>query len=133
MFAVALAAAVSLSSGAVATPKTCPSASLVGATLGTKASAPKLTKNPYGITCMYGAGAFAPKVEFQQDTSATFAAGEKAAAAQLPIVKVAHLGKAAWTLKSGGSLYVFTGTYQIKILAILTPVPKLEALARKLL
>ena len=128
MLAVALAA-VSLSS----TPKSCPSASVVAATLGTKASSPKPTKNPYGITCLYGTGAFAPKVEFQQDTSATFAAGEKAAAAQLPVVKVAHLGKAAWTLKSGGSLYVLTGSYQIKILAILTAVPKLEALARKLL
>jgi len=50
-----------------------------------------------------------------------------------PVVKVAHLGKAARTANSGGWLYVFTGSYQIKILAILTPVPKLEALARKLL
>jgi len=129
----ALAAAVSVEAGFGATPKSCPSASVVSAALGTKASTPKLTKNPYGITCQYGTNALAPKVEFQQDTSATFAAGEKAAAAALPVVKIAHLGQAAWAPKSGGSLYVFTGSYQIKILAVLTSLPKLEALARKLL
>lgn len=133
MVAVALAAAVGISRGVAATPKTCPSASVVSASLGTKASTPKLTKNPYGITCIYGTAALAPKVEFQQDTSATFAAGEKAAGAQLPIVKIGHLGKAAWATKGAGSLYVFTGSYQIKIISVLTPLPKLEALARKLL
>ena len=42
------------------------------------------------------------------------------------------LGKAAWTT-NGGDLYVFDGREQIKILALLTPTAKLEALARKLL
>src|SRR5579862_477929 len=116
-----------------AVPKSCPSASIVGAALGTKASTPRLAKNPYGITCTYGSNALAPKVDFQLDTAATFAAGEKAANAALPVTKIQHLGKAAWTPKTGGFLYVFTGSYSIKILAVLTSLPKLEALARKLL
>ena len=130
---VVAASAVSVAAGSAATPKSCPSASLVSAALGTKASTAKLTKNAYGITCQYGTNALAPKVEFQQDTAATFAAGEKAAGAALPVVKIAHLGQAAWAPKSGGSIYVFTGSYQIKILAVLTSLPKLETLARKLL
>jgi hypothetical protein len=127
------AAAVLAAAGSAATPKSCPSASVVGAALGTKAGTPTLVKNPYGISCKYGTDALAPKVEFQQDTAATFAAGEKAAAAALPVVKIAHLGHAAWAPKSGGSIYVFTGSYQVKILAVLTSLPKLEALVRKLL
>jgi hypothetical protein len=130
--ATALVAVLATSSWA-GTPKTCPAASLVGTALGVNAKTPMLTKNPYGISCKYGPNALAPKVEFQQDTPATFAAGEKAAAAALPVVKIAHLGHAAWAPKSGGSLYVFTGTYQIKLLSLLTSLPKLEALARKLL
>ena len=126
-------AAVAAIRVSAATPKSCPSASVVSAALGTKASTAKLTKNPYGITCQYGTNALATKVEFQQDTAATFAAGEKAAGAALPVVKIAHLGRAAWAPKSGGSIYVFTGSYQIKILAVLTSLPKLETLARKLL
>ena len=133
LVASALAAAVSVAAGSAATPKTCPSASVVSAALGTKAGAPALTKNPYGISCKYGSNALAPKVEFQQDTASTFAAGEKAADAALPVTKIAHLGQAAWAPKSGGSIYVFTGSYTIKILAVLTSLPKLEALARKLL
>jgi hypothetical protein len=130
---VALAAAVPATSIAAATPKNCPPASVVSAALGTKASTPTLTKNPYGISCKYGSNALAPKVEFQQDTTSTFAAGEKAANAALPVTKIAHLGQAAWAPKSGGSIYVFTGSYQVKILAVLTSLPRLEALARKLL
>ena len=118
---------------AAAVPKSCPSASVVGAALGTKASTPRLAKNPYGITCTYGTNALAPKVEYQLDTAATFAAGEKAANAASPVAKINHLGKAAWAPKSGGFLYVFTGSYSIKILAVLTSLPKLESLARKLL
>jgi len=133
LVAAACAAAVSVATGSAATPRSCPSASVVGAALGTKASTAKVTKDPYGITCQYGTNALAPKVEFQQDTASTFAAGEKAAASALSVVKIAHLGQAAWAPKSGGSIYVFTGGYQIKILALLTSLPKLEALARKLL
>ena len=130
---LASAAAVTTATSSAATPKTCPSASVVSAALGTKASTPTLTKNPYGISCKYGTNALAPKVEFQQDTATTFTAGEKAAATALPVVKIAHLGQAAWAPKSGGSIYVFTASYQIKILAVLTSLPRLEALVRKLL
>jgi hypothetical protein len=125
---------VATATGATAAvPKSCPSASIVSTALGTKASAPTLTKNPYGITCKYGPNALAPKVEFQEDTAATFAAGEKAANASLHVTKIQHLGKAAWAPGTGGFLYVFTGSYSVKILAALTSLPKLEALARKLL
>ena len=118
---------------AAAVPTSCPPASIVSAALGTKSSTPRLTKNPYGITCTYGANALAPKVEFQLDTAATFAAGEKAANAALHVTTIHHLGKAAWAPRSGGFLYVFTGSYSIKIVAVLTSLPRLESLARKLL
>ena len=118
---------------AAAVPKTCPSASVVGSALGGKATAPVVTHSTYFTMCVYGSNALAPKVTFQQDTAATFAAGEKAAAAALPVAKISHLGKAAWAPKSGGSLYVFTGSYTIKMLAPLTSLAKLETLAHKLL
>jgi hypothetical protein len=118
---------------AAAVPKSCPSASVVGSALGGKATAPVVTHNTYFTMCVYGANALAPKVTFQRDTAATFAAGEKAAAAALPVAKISHLGKAAWAPKSGGSLYVFTGSYTIKMLSPLTSLAKLEALAHKLL
>jgi hypothetical protein len=119
--------------GTAAVPKSCPSASIVSAALGAKASTPRLAKSPYGITCTYGTNALAPKIEFQLDTAATFAAGEKSANAALHVMKIQHLGKAAWAPHTGGFLYVFTGSYSIKILAALTSLPKLEAMARKLL
>jgi len=131
--AIGLSVLVVTATAAAVVPKSCPSASIVSAALGTKASTARLAKNPYGITCTYGANALAPKVDFQLDTATTFAAGEKAANAASPIAKINHLGKAAWAPKTGGFLYVFTGSYSIKILAVLTSLPKLEALARKLL
>ena len=88
------------------------------------------------MTCTYpGAGKiYAVKITFQMDTASTFAASEKAAAAALrgSVVKVPHLGQAAWGTNPG-SLYVFDGHETIKILALLTPISKLEALAHKLL
>jgi hypothetical protein len=128
---VLVLAAAATASAAV--PTKCPSASVVSAALGTTASTPTLTKNPYGISCKYGTSALAPKVEFQRDTASTFAAGEKAASAALHPTKVQHLGKAAWGTSSGGFLDVFTGAYSVKLLAPLTSLAKLEALARKLL
>jgi hypothetical protein len=118
---------------ATAVPKSCPSASIVSSAFGGKATAPVVTHSTYFTMCVYGSNALAPKVTFQQDTAATFVAGEKAAAAALPVAKISHLGKAAWAPKSGGSVYVFTGSYTIKILAPLTSLAKLETLARKLL
>ena len=134
--ALALAAAPSTraaSTSATAVPKSCPSASVVSSALGGKATAPVVTHSTYFTMCVYGRNALAPKVTFQQDTAATFSAGEKAAAAALPVAKISHLGKAAWAPKSGGSLYVFTGSYTIKLLSPLTSLAKLETLAHKLL
>ena len=126
-------AAVAAQTRGLALPKSCPSASEVSAALGEKAKTPLATRSAYVLTCKYGSDPLAPKVAFQVDTATTFAAGEKAAAAALPVAKIQHLGKAAWAPKSGGSLYVFTGSYTIKILAPLTSLAKLETLARKLL
>jgi hypothetical protein len=135
---VALALAVASSAQAApqrtaAIPKSCPSASVVSSALGAKATAPVVTRSTYFTMCVYRRNALAPKVTFQEDTSARYAAGEKAAAAALPVAKISHLGKAAWAPKSGGSLYVFTGSYTIKMLSPLTSLAKLEMLAHKLL
>lgn len=133
------AAAVWVASSGAATPptaKACPSASVVNAALGLHGGAPVVTKTAYSKTCTYpGTGKiYAAKITFQMDTASTFSASEKAAATALrgSVVKVQHLGQAAWGT-SPGSLYVFAGHETIKILALLTPISKLEALARKLL
>ena len=49
------------------------------------------------------------------------------------IVVLHNLGKAAWATKVSGDLEVFDGHETIKILGLLIPTSKLEALARKLL
>ena len=114
-------------------PTTCPSASLVNATLGQKVKTPTVIHSKYFTMCTYGSSDPVPtKITFQTDTASSFATSEKAVTALGP-VNVHGLGKAAWTLKSGSDLYVFTGTYTIKIVSPLTPSAKLEALARKLL
>lgn len=130
---VAASAALAAPSKGLALPKSCPPASEVSAALGVKGKTPVVTRSTYVVTCKYGSDPLAPKVEFQVDTASTFAAGEKAAAAALPVVKIQHLGKAAWAPKGGGGLYVFTGSYTIKMLAPLTSLAKLETLAHKLL
>jgi len=115
-------------------PKTCPAASVVNAALGLRDKAPVVTTTAYARICTYkGTGIVPTKITFQEDTSQTFAAGEKAAAALTPVLVMKGLGKAAWGPKVGGGLYVFVGTYSIKILAPLVSTAKLEVLARKLL
>jgi hypothetical protein len=134
--ALALAVAPSIqaaSTSATAVPKSCPSALVVSSALGGKATAPVVTHSTYFTMCVYGRNALAAKVTFQEDTAASFAAGEKAAVVALSVAKISHLGKAAWAPKSGGSLYVFTGSYTIKMLSPLTSLAKLETLAHKLL
>jgi len=129
----ALVAFVATGAATAALPKSCPSAAVVNAALGQKGKTPKLTRSQYVVTCTYpGSGPVATKIEFETDTAASFTAGEKGAAALHP-VKVSGLGKAAWTLQSGGDLDVFTGTESIKILSPFSSAAKLEALARKLL
>jgi hypothetical protein len=135
--AACVAAAVLVASASATSPssRACPTAPVVDATLGLHAGAPVATRAEYSKTCTYAGGILPTRIIFQVDTASTFAAGEKAAASALPgsVVKVNGLGQAAWTTKSGGSLYVFDNGTTIKILALLTPTPKLEALARKLL
>lgn len=133
------AAAVLLASAAATTSptaRTCPSASIVNTALGLHGGAPVASTTPYSKICTYsGKGAiYSTKITFQMDTAATFAASEKGVAAALgaSVVKVQHLGQGAWGTNTG-SLYVFDGHETIKILALLSPISKLEVLARKLL
>ena len=131
-------AAVLVAASHAATPPTsraCPSASVVNAALGQHDGAPVVTKTASSKTCTYPGKSRIPstRITFQVDTASQFAIDEKAAGRfGTKIVKLHGLGRAAWTTGSGG-LYVFDGHEQIKILALLTPTAKLEALARKLL
>jgi hypothetical protein len=115
--------------------RACPSASVVNAALGLHGGTPVATTTPYTKTCTYpGKGTiYSTKITFQMDTASTFAASEKAAVAALrgSVVKIQHLGEAAWGTNPG-SLYVFDGHETIKILALLTPTSRLEVLAHKL-
>ncbi len=136
---VSLAMAV-LVSAAAAEPKptarACPSARVVDDALGQKGlNSPVATLYPYAKKCTYqGFTGFLKtmSVEFQMDTSGTFSTSEKAVPLSLRTT-VPHLGEAAWASPAGGSLYVFDGQETIKILALGTPLSKLEVLARELL
>ena len=124
------------------TARACPLASIVKAELGVPAGAPVVTKTQVSKTCTYpGAGTVgSTKITFQLDTAAGFTSGEKAAGTfGAKIVKVQHLGQAAWTTGSG-DLHVFDGHETITILALSlgvrspsTATAKVEALVRKLL
>jgi hypothetical protein len=115
-------------------PPACPSASVVNAALGQKNKAPVSAATAYSKTCTYKGGGIVPtRITFQRDTTATFAAGEKAAAAVAPVVKISGLGRAAWAPKGGGGLYVLKGSVSLKIVSPLTTIAKLETLARKIL
>lgn len=136
---VSLAAAVLVSPSAAEpspTARACPSARVVDEALGQKTlKAPVATLFPAAKTCTYQGFAGILKtmtVMFQADTSETFAKSENAVPASLRMV-VKGLGKAAWASSAGGSLYVFDGQETIKILALGTPLSKLEVLARELL
>ena len=131
-----LVASVAVSAASAGSPaKTkCPSPSLVGAALGLKLKAPTSQTSPYAKVCAYKGGSILPtRIQFQVDTSATFAAGQKAAATYGTVIKVKGLGKSAYGAKTGGFLAVFLGNESIRITAPLTPLAKLEALARKLI
>lgn len=123
------------------TARACPPATLVNTALGTHSGAPVATKTQYSKTCTYpGGGIGSTKITFQLDNAKSFAAGEKAAGMfGSKVVKVQHLGVAAWTTNAG-SLYIFDGHETIKILALSlevrspsTTTAKLEALAKELL
>jgi hypothetical protein len=122
-----------VSTAASPTAAACPSASVVSAALKQKDKTPTSSTTAFSKTCTYtGSGLVPTKITFQKDTSATFAAGEKAVSA-LEIVKVTGLGQAAWTTKAGGDLEVYKSGETVKILSPLTPASELEALARKLI
>jgi hypothetical protein len=133
--AVCLPAATAAGALAATSPAKakCPSASVVGSTLGLHVNSPVATRTTYATVCTYHGGGVVPtKVQYQEDTAATFAAGEKAAGATGAVVKVKGLGKAAYAVKSGGFLAVFLGNESIRITAPLVPTAKLEKLARNL-
>jgi hypothetical protein len=120
---------------AAATPtKTkCPAASVVGAALGVHVNAPTSTTSTYAKVCTYkAAGSTLPlRIQFQKDTSASFAAGENAVPKSMR-TKVAGLGKAAYGTAVGGFLAVFLGSESIRITAPGISLARLEKLARKL-
>lgn len=116
-----------------ANSRACPSSSVVGGALGVTVKSPTSTKTAYAKSCMYASTPIPVKVDFQEDTSSTFATSEKAAAEVAPLVVIHGLGRAAWATKVGGELQVFDGHETIKIEAPLVANSKLEALARKLL
>ncbi len=132
--AVVVTLAVSTASASSPAKTKCPAPSLVGAALGLKLTAPTSQTSPYAKVCTYKGGSILPtKIQFQVDTAATFAAGEKVAAAYGTVIKVKGLGKSAYGTKTGGFLAVFLGNESIRITALLKPLSKLEALARKLI
>ncbi len=131
------AACLILAAGAPAatppTKTTCPSASLVGATLGVHLSAPTSTTTTYAKVCSYKTTSVLPmKIQFQKDTPASFAAGENAVPKSV-LAKVTGLGKAAFGTKVGGFLAVFLGNESIRITAPGASLVQLEKLARKLI
>jgi len=107
--------------------QTCPTAALVNAALAEKNPAPTSTKNSFGLTCTYGAGA-ATKIRFQHDTATTFAAGE---AAVPSATKLTGLGDAAYGV--AGFIAVLKGTVAIRITAPLATAAQVETLARQIL
>ena len=109
-------------------PTSCPPASEVNSALGLTNGAPTETQQAFGISCTYsGGGAVPTKIEFQQDTAATFAAGENAVPSA---TKVSGLGDAAYT--TTGFLAVLNGGYSFKIVSPLSSTAQLEALGRTL-
>jgi hypothetical protein len=120
-------------------PKTCPSTSVVAATLKEKVSkvASAFTSGSTGSkrTCTYTTAFVVPtRITFGSPvTAAAFAASQKAASKGVPVVTVHGLGDAAWAVKAGNGLAVLKGTLDIVISAPKTTDAELEALARKIL
>jgi hypothetical protein len=115
--------------------RACPSVGIVEAALGQKFKSPTSTKTVYSKACMdAGPGIVPLKIEFQMDTASRFAASEKAVSpSEIVVGRGRGLGQAARATNGPGELEVLDGRETIKILGLLLPTPKLEALARKLL
>jgi hypothetical protein len=140
-FLVVLGASSASSAARLGTPvpKTCPSTSVVAATLKQKVSkvASAFTSSSTGSkrTCTYTTSFVVPTtITFGSPvTAAAFAASQKAASKGVPVVTVHGLGNAAWAVKAGNGLAVLKGTLDIVISAPKTTDAELEALARKIL
>jgi hypothetical protein len=136
---VCVGAAVLVASSVAATSpnsRACPTATVVNKALGTHVRSPVATHYlTYAKICTYPGGVGLTKITFQEDTSKTFAASEKAAATGLGakvVKKVTVSGHPGWTTNFG-DLYVFDVNQTIKILASGVTTAKLEVLAKKLL
>jgi hypothetical protein len=101
----------------------------VNTALGLTVGPPTSATQPFGISCTYAGGGPVPvKITFQQDTAASFAAGENAVPS---VTKVSGLGDAAYV--TTGFIAVLNGRYSIRILAPTSSPHQLEALARTLI
>ena len=120
-------------------PKTCPSTSVVAASLKQRVSkvTPVASRTATGskLTCTYTTSFVVPDtITFGSPVTATaFAASQKAAGKGVTVVAVHGLGNAAWAVKAGNGLSVLNGTLDIVISAPKTTDAELEALARKIL
>ena len=97
---IMLAAVLAAPAAAATSPaaRACPSAGLVNATLGTHLRTAVATHYlTYAKICTYPGGVGLTKITFQQDTAATFAAGEKAAASRLGAKLVKKVTVAPYT------------------------------------
>jgi len=132
--AVSLSLAAAVSAAVPPTKAKCPSASVVGATLGIHLSklTSKTTTNAKVCSYKTSLNVLAMTIQFQKETAASFAAGENAVAKSLRTT-VKGLGKAAWGSKYGGFLAVFLGSESIRITAPGASLARLEKLARKLI
>ena len=133
------AAAWSAARSSTPVPKTCPSASVVTATLKHKVSKVTSTASTTATgsnrICTYKTSAPAPTtIRFGSPvTRAAFAASQKAAGKGVVVITVHGLGDAAWAVKAGNGLSVLKGTLDIVFSAPETTDAELEALARKIL
>ena len=115
-----------------AASRDCPAASVVNAALGVHVASPTRSIQQFGVTCTYAGVAIPVRIVFQEDTRATFAAGEQAAAgAGGAPTTVTGLGDAAYGVY--GFLAVLSGSTALRITAPLSTLTQVEGLARTIL
>jgi hypothetical protein len=104
---------------------------MVGGVLGLHLSAQPSKLTPYAKQCAYktSTSPIPMTIEFQEDTTKTFAGGENAVPKTLR-ENVPGLGKTAYGMKVGGFLAVFLGTESIRITAPGATLGQLETVAR---
>lgn len=110
----------------------CPAASIVNGALGLQVTSPTRSIQPFGVTCTYSGSAIPLRIVFEEDTRATFAAGEQAVAgAGGAPTTVTGLGDAAYGVY--GFLAVLKGSTALRITAPVASLAQLEGLARTIL